>query len=206
MRPVVAMNVPSGTRRFRSAALANTVPSKNKMSSNEGTKRSVNRLMGRIIEIIRRKRATTHESLTTLYTLRAATRISLQRRIVGRAHHEDFGIQCYGILCPQFNPLRVSLEGGPGGIPGCAVLMCKQVDQCVGIIEALPCAKNLHAVLLEYIDFAVAKPFVQIVDTALAGIDRIHPQLKTARILRGVYYHIDRNFRTVCHVWGMHVV
>src|SRR2546422_102513 len=64
--------------------------------------------------------------------------------------------------------------------------MGKQVDQCIGIVEALPYADNLHAVLLEYSDFAVPKPFVQIVDTALAGIDRIHPQLKTARIFRSV--------------------
>ena len=64
--------------------------------------------------------------------------------------------------------------------------MGKQVDQCIGIVEALPYAENLHAVLLEYSDFAVPKPFVQIVDTALAGIDRIHPQLKTARIFRSV--------------------
>src|SRR5213594_3433522 len=80
--------------------------------------------------------------------------------------------------------------------------MCKQVDEGIGIIEALPCAENFHAVFLEYIDFAVAKPFVQIVDTALAGIDRIHPQLKTARILRGVYSQIARDIRTAWRGWS----
>src|SRR2546425_7430587 len=80
--------------------------------------------------------------------------------------------------------------------------MGKQVDQCIGIVEALPYADNLHAVLLEYIDFAVAKPFVQIVDTALAGIDRIHPQLKTTRILRGVYSQIARDIRTARRGWS----
>src|SRR2546428_5090540 len=73
--------------------------------------------------------------------------------------------------------------------------MCEQVDQCVGVVEALPYAENLHAVLPGYLDLAVAKPFVQIVDTALARIDCIHPQLKTARIFRSVCSQIAHDTR-----------
>src|SRR5437867_1345817 len=80
--------------------------------------------------------------------------------------------------------------------------MGKQIHQRVGIVEALPYTENLHAVLLEDIDFTFAKAFVQIVDTALAGIDRIHPQLKTARIFRSVCSQIARKTRPAWRGWS----
>src|SRR5947207_11203863 len=128
----------------------------------------------------------------------------LQGRVIGGAHEDIVDLYAHIHLCSRFHPFGISLKCSPRCVARFSILICKDVNQYIGLRDGLPVADDRHSMFLEKSRCVFAETRMKKIDRASLS-HRISTELEATRVRSDV---LDRRLkiRTTCWSWRRRVL